>query len=51
MLQAGGMVIVCPMCMKHYGVAEADLIAGAKLGNPDLTQAALFAPNGRSLSW
>ena len=50
-LQAGGTVIVCPMCMKHYGVAEADLIAGAKLGNPDMTQAALFAPNARSLSW
>lgn len=50
-VQAGGTVIVCPSCMKHYGVAEADLIAGAKVGNPDLTQSALFAPNARTLSW
>ena len=50
-LQAGGTVIVCPMCMKHYGVTEADLVAGVKVGNPDLTQAALFGPNTRTLSW
>lgn len=50
-MQAGGTVIVCPMCMKYYGVAEADLIAGVKVGNPDLTQSALFAPNSRTISW
>lgn len=50
-IQGGGTVIVCPMCMKHYGVAEADLVAGVKVGNPDLTQSALFAPNSRTLSW
>lgn len=50
-IQAGAAVVVCPMCLKHYGIAETDLIAGIKLGNPDLTQSALFAPNTRTLSW
>ena len=50
-MKAGGTVIVCPMCMKHYGVTEADLIAGVKVGNPELTQSALFGPNTRTLSW
>lgn len=25
----GAVILVCPMCMKHYGVAEGDLISGA----------------------
>jgi intracellular sulfur oxidation DsrE/DsrF family protein len=50
-LQAGGTVNVCPICMKHYSVVEADLIAGVKVGNPDITQSALFAQNTRTLSW
>lgn len=50
-IQTGAAVIVCPMCLKHYGIAETDLIAGIKLGNPDLTQSVLFAPNTRTLSW
>lgn len=37
-MKAGGTVIVCPMCMKHYGVTEADLIAGVKVGNPELAK-------------
>jgi sulfur relay (sulfurtransferase) complex TusBCD TusD component (DsrE family) len=48
---AGAAVIVCPMCMKHYGVAEADLLEGLAVGNPDLTGAALFAPQTRTLTW
>jgi hypothetical protein len=30
--------------MKHYGIKESDLIEGIKVGNPDLTGAALFQP-------
>jgi intracellular sulfur oxidation DsrE/DsrF family protein len=47
----GGMVIVCPLCMKHYGVDENDLMPGFKVGNPDLTGAALFRDNTKTLTW
>lgn len=47
----GGVVIVCPMCMKHFGVKEADLMPGFKVGNPDLTGAALFKDNTKTLTW
>lgn len=51
MIEKGATVLVCPYCMKHYGVAEADLIDGAKLGNPDLTGGLLFKDDTRTLSW
>jgi sulfur relay (sulfurtransferase) complex TusBCD TusD component (DsrE family) len=47
----GAAVIVCPLCMKHYGVAEGDLIDGLQVGNPDLTGAALFKADTKTLSW
>ena len=50
-LQKGGTVFICPMCMKHYGVTEADLLPGLKVSSPDLTEAALFAGNTKTLSW
>jgi sulfur relay (sulfurtransferase) complex TusBCD TusD component (DsrE family) len=50
-LAKGGTVIICPMCMKHYGVQEADLLPGLKVGNPELTGAALFKDNGKTLTW
>ena len=51
LLEKGATLIVCPLCMKHYGVDAADLIPGAVVGNPDLTGAALFAEDTRSLTW
>lgn len=50
-VKAGATVLICPMCMKYYGVKQEDLIEGIKVGNPDLTGAALFAEGSRSLSW
>jgi len=50
-IKSGGTVYACPSCMKHYGVNEADLIPGVKISNPDLTEAALFTDNVRTLSW
>ena len=50
-LGKGGAVLVCPMCMKHYGVKESDLLPGLKVGNPELTGGALFKDNSRTLSW
>lgn len=47
----GATVIVCPMCMKHYGIKEADLIDGMKVGNPELTGGALFQDGTKTLSW
>jgi sulfur relay (sulfurtransferase) complex TusBCD TusD component (DsrE family) len=47
----GATVIVCPMCMKHYGVQEAELLSGLKVGNPDLTGAALFKDDTQTLTW
>jgi sulfur relay (sulfurtransferase) complex TusBCD TusD component (DsrE family) len=51
LVTAGAKVIVCPMCMKHYGVTEADLLDGLAVGNPKLTGGALFAPDTRTLTW
>jgi predicted peroxiredoxin len=47
----GGTVLICPMCMKHYGVRETDMLPGVKVGNPDITGAALFRDNGKTLTW
>ncbi len=51
LVAAGAEVIVCPMCMKHYGVAKSDLVEGLEVGNPELTGRALFAPDTRTLTW
>lgn len=48
---AGGKILVCPMCMKHYGVVEGDLLSGAEVGNPENTGEALFMDNGKTLTW
>ncbi len=51
LIAGGATVIVCPMCMKHYGVKDTDLIDGAKVGNPDLTSSLLFKDDTQTLSW
>ncbi len=51
LLQGGANIIICPMCMKHFGVAETDVIEGAKVGNPELTGGLLFKDNTKSLTW
>jgi len=48
---AGRALLVCPTCMKHYGVVEGDLMEGAKVNNPELTRAALFSKDERSHTW
>jgi len=50
-LGKGGVVLVCPMCMKHYRVKESDLLSGMKVGNPELTGGALFKDNTKTLTW
>ena len=47
----GAVVLVCPMCMKHYKVKESDMLSGLKVGNPELTGGALFRDDTKTLTW
>jgi sulfur relay (sulfurtransferase) complex TusBCD TusD component (DsrE family) len=51
LVSKGATVLICPMCMKHYSVKEADLLSGIKVGNPELTGGALFKDNNKTLTW
>ncbi len=51
LVSKGAVVLICPMCMKHYGVKEADLLPGLKIGSPELTGGALFKDNTKTLTW
>lgn len=47
----GATILICPMCIKHYGVNESDIIEGIKVSNPDITGSALFKDNTKTLTW
>jgi len=49
--QDGAVLLACPNCMKHYGIAELDLVAGIKVGSPQITGDALFRDGTKTLSW
>jgi sulfur relay (sulfurtransferase) complex TusBCD TusD component (DsrE family) len=51
LIKDGATVLVCPMCMQHYGVKEKDLLEGLKVGNPDLVGGALFRDRTKTLTW
>ena len=52
MIDQGADVLVCPMCMEHYGVDKADLSSGLKLSNPKIVGDALFDDDDtKTLSW
>jgi sulfur relay (sulfurtransferase) complex TusBCD TusD component (DsrE family) len=51
LISKGATVLMCPMCMKHYGVKETDLLSGIRVGNPELTGGALFKDNAKTLTW
>jgi sulfur relay (sulfurtransferase) complex TusBCD TusD component (DsrE family) len=51
MMKAGATVLICPMCMEHYGVMPTDVIEGIKIGNPELVGGALFRDNTKTLTW
>ena len=51
-MNAGGKVIVCPMCMKNVGgLSKDDLIEGVVVGGSDVTWPALFAKGTTVLSY
>lgn len=50
-MEAGGEVIVCPMCMHNVGgMVEADVMEGVKIGSPDLTWGRLFGDEGEKVT-
>lgn len=51
LMSAGAQVIACPMCMKHYGIGDTSLLEGVKTGNPEMTGAALFKDDAKTLTW
>lgn len=51
LLAAGASIYVCPMCMKHFGVKEDDLLPGLKVGNPEAVGGALFKDGSKTLTW
>jgi sulfur relay (sulfurtransferase) complex TusBCD TusD component (DsrE family) len=50
-IKAGGQVIMCPMCLRHYGFTESDLLPGVKMGSPKVTGDALFKDGSKTMSW
>jgi len=51
LLKGGATVIMCPNCMKHYGIKDTDLLDGIKVGNAELTGSHLFKDNTKTLTW
>lgn len=51
LVSKGGLVIVCPMCLRNAGFTEADLLPGVKLGGPQVTGEALFKDGTKTMSW
>lgn len=51
MMANGAVVIMCPLCLKHYGFTESDLLPGITMGGAKVTGAALFKENTKTLSW
>lgn len=51
LMSKGAVVLICPVCMQHYGVKESDLLPGLKVGSPELTGGALFKENTKTLTW
>ena len=47
----GGLVIMCPMCLKQAGYTESDLISAVKIGGPKVTGDALFKDGTKTMSW
>lgn len=48
----GGVVLVCPVCMKNVGgLAESEIADGVIIGTPEYTWSAMFADNVTVLSY
>lgn len=47
----GAVILVCPMCMQHYGVQESDLLPELLTGNPQRTGSEWFRDNTKTMTW
>jgi len=47
----GGNVIMCPLCLKHYGFSPNDVLPGIKMGSPKVTGDALFKDGTKTMTW
>ncbi len=51
LMNGGGKVIVCQVCMKVHKITDADLVDGTVIGNPETISEYLFDPKYRVISW
>ena len=52
LIDKGATVLVCPMCMEHYGVDKTELASGFKLSNPEVVGESLFGDDDtKTLTW
>lgn len=51
MKASGARIVICPMCMEHYGLSADGLVDGIETGNPDLTGSLLFEDDTKTLNW
>lgn len=51
LINKGARVIVCPECLRQFGVNERQLVPGATLGKADMTIPLLLDANTQVLSW
>lgn len=51
LIAKGVTVLICQMCMKHYDISAEDVLPGIKLSSPDISGAALFKEDTKTLSW
>lgn len=51
LIAKGGLVIMCPMCLKNAGFSESDLLPGVKMGGAHVTGEALFKDGTKTMSW
>lgn len=50
-IDAGGRILVCPVCMKATGMAKEDLFEGAEVATIQAVNDVLFRPETKTLAW
>ena len=51
LVQAGATVLVCPMCLRHYGGTPDALVQGLTMSSPEIMNTALFREGTKTLCW
>lgn len=50
-MEAGGEIMVCPMCIQGYGLSKEDVLEGIKIGGPDTTLPRMLEDGVKTLSF